>query len=193
MYQVHSPISLDLIHQVAAGEHLAFEHFFYHYKSYVYSIALKFTHEESLAEEIVQDVFVRVWKYRDKLTEVQDVDAWMRTVTKNRSLTELKKLAKDAAGKKGYFDWQPAAWQSANSNGQSTDQLLQKAISRLTPQQQKVFELSFLEGMKKDQIAALLDISPATVGVHLKLAARSVRAFLTDQSDLAILLLILYA
>ncbi|MFN3300549.1 MAG: sigma factor-like helix-turn-helix DNA-binding protein, partial [Sediminibacterium sp.] len=61
------------------------------------------------------------------------------------------------------------------------------------PQQQKVFELSFLEGMKKDQIAELLDISPATVGVHLKLAARSVRAFLTDQSDLAILLLILYA
>ncbi len=193
MYQVHSPISLDLIHQVAAGEHLAFEHFFYHYKSYVYSIALKFTHEETLAEEIVQDVFVRVWKYREKLTEVQDVDAWMRTVTKNRSLTELKRLAKDEAGKKGYFNWQPAAWQSANSNGQSTDQLLQKAISRLTPQQQKVFELSFLEGMKKDQIAELLDISPATVGVHLKLAARSVRAFLTDQSDLAILLLILYA
>ena len=186
MYQVQTPISIDLIHQVAAGEHLAFEQFFFHYKSYVYSIALKFTHDEILAEEIVQDVFVRVWKYREKLSEVQDIDAWMRTVTRNRSLTELKRLAKDAQGKKEYFNWQPTEWQSANSNGESTDQLLQKAISRLTPQQQKVFELSFLEGMKREQIAELLDISPATVGVHLKLAARSVRAFLTNQSDLAI-------
>ena len=193
MYQVQPPISIDLIHQVAAGEHLAFEQFFFHYKSYVYSIALKFTHDEILAEEIVQDVFVRVWKYREKLSEVQDIDAWMRTVTRNRSLTELKRLAKDAQGKKEYFNWQPTEWQSANSNGESTDQLLQKAISRLTPQQQKVFELSFLEGMKREQIAELLDISPATVGVHLKLAARSVRAFLTNQSDLAILLLILYS
>jgi RNA polymerase sigma-70 factor, ECF subfamily len=193
MYQVQTPISIDLIHQVAAGEHLAFEQFFFHYKSYVYSIALKFTHDEILAEEIVQDVFVRVWKYREKLSEVQDIDAWMRTVTRNRSLTELKRLAKDAQGKKEYFNWQPTEWQSANSNGESTDQLLQKAISRLTPQQQKVFELSFLEGMKREQIAELLDISPATVGVHLKLAARSVRAFLTNQSDLAILLLILYS
>ena len=193
MYQVQTPISIDLIHQVAAGEHLAFEQFFFHYKSYVYSIALKFTHDEILAEEIVQDVFVRVWKYREKLSEVQDIDAWMRTVTRNRSLTELKRLAKDAQGKKEYFNWQPTEWQSANSNGESTDQLLQKAISRLTPQQQKVFELSFLEGMKREQIAELLDISPATVGVHLKLAARSVRAFLTNQSELAILLLILYS
>lgn len=193
MYQVHSPISLDLLQQVAAGEHLAFEHFFYHYKSYVYSIALKFTHEEILAEEIVQDVFVRVWKYREKLAEIQDIDAWMRTVAKNRSLTELKRLAKDTQGKKDYFNWQPSEWQSANSHGQSTDQLLQKALSRLTPQQQKVFELSFLEGMKRNQIAELLDISPATVGVHLKLAARSVRAYLTNQTDLAILLLILYS
>jgi len=193
MYQVQTPISIDLIHQVAAGEHLAFEQFFFHYKSYVYSIALKFTHDEILAEEIVQDVFVRVWKYREKLSEVQDIDAWMRTVTRNRSLTELKRLAKDAQGKKEYFNWQPTEWQSANSNGESTYQLLQKAISRLTPQQQKVFELSFLEGMKREQIAELLDISPATVGVHLKLAARSVRAFLTNQSDLAILLLILYS
>ena len=193
MYQVQTPISIDLIHQVAAGEHLAFEQFFFHYKSYVYSIALKFTHDEILAEEIVQDVFVRVWKYREKLSEVQDIDAWMRTVTRNRSLTELKRLAKDAQGKKEYFNWQPTEWKSANSNGESTDQLLQKAISRLTPQQQKVFELSFLEGMKREQIAELLDISPATVGVHLKLAARSVRAFLTNQSDLAILLLILYS
>ncbi len=193
MYQVHSSISLDLIHQVAAGEHLAFEQFFYHYKSYVYSIALKFTHNETLGEEIVQDVFVRVWKYREKLPEVQDIDAWMRTVTKNRCLTELKRLAKDAQGKKEYFNWQPSEWLSPNSNGQNTDQLLQNAISRLTPQQQRVFELSFLEGMKRDQIAELLDISPATVGVHLKLAARSVRAFLTNQSDLAVLLLILYS
>ncbi|MBL0884504.1 MAG: sigma-70 family RNA polymerase sigma factor [Chitinophagaceae bacterium] len=193
MYQVHSSISLDLIEKVAAGEHLAFEQFFYHYKSYVYSIALKITHNETLGEEIVQDVFVRVWKYREKLPEVQDLDAWMRTVTKNRCLTELKRLAKDAQGKNEYFNWQPTEWLSHNSDGQNSAQLLQKAMSRLTPQQQRVFELSFLEGMKRDQIAELLDISPATVGVHLKLAARSVRAFLTNQSDLAILLLILYS
>ncbi|WP_326993602.1 RNA polymerase sigma-70 factor [Chitinophaga sp. 212800010-3] len=183
----------DLISEIMTGSQRAFEALFLRHKDRVYAIAFAYTESEPDAEEIVQDVFLRVWKNRSKLGEVENLEAWLYTVSRNLSLSVLKRIAKEGKRKDDLIHFMPSTVTDAESQLQVSEiqSLLQKALLLLSPQQRKVFELSRLKGMDRGMVAEALGLSPATVSVHLTIALRIVRAFLLNQKqDSAIILLL---
>jgi len=172
---------------VAAGDQKAFEQLFFQHKDRIFTIALTYTENRMIAEEVVQDVFVRVWKNRRKLKEIGVFSSWIYAIARNRSLTALQKIARDGQRKEALVAYLPAAVSDAEERIQDdyTEALLEKAMIRLTPQQRKVFELSRIQGYSRKEVAEILNLTPATVSVHLTIALRSIRAYLANHPELS--------
>ena len=139
------------------GDRKAFESFFYEHKDRVNTIALTYTANQFIAEEIVQDVFLRVWKNRAKLNEIESISSWLYTITRNLSLTAIKKIAKEGLHNQDLISHLPFQVNDSDDriNEYSLKKLLEEALQTLSPQQKKIFELSRLKGYDREQILHL--------------------------------------
>jgi RNA polymerase sigma-70 factor (ECF subfamily) len=194
MWANHSFTAYDeaaILFAVSTGDQKAFAALFSRYKDRVYTIAFTYTDNRTIAEEVVQDVFMRVWKNRPKLNEINNFSSWIHVIARNRALTELQKIAREGERKEELISYLPTEVSDAEQKLQdnSMEELLEKALTRLSPQQRKVFVLTRLQGHSRTEVAEMLHLAPATVSVHLAIALRSIRAFLTNQLELTTLLL----
>ncbi|AYD47629.1 MAG TPA: RNA polymerase sigma-70 factor [Arachidicoccus soli] len=169
-----------LIKDISKGDEQAFQKLFMYYKDKVYSIALVYSENSNDAEEVVQDIFLRIWKYRAKLMEINNLEAWLITITRNSSLTLLKKRALESKRKEGLSDYFPKYINDTTYliEEKQLQGILEEALKHLSPRQRKIFELSKIQGKDRTSIAQSLGLSPATVSVHLTIAIRVVRNFL---------------
>lgn len=181
----------SLFFKVANGDEKAFSELFHLYKQLVYNVAWTYTENKVLSEEILQDVFVILWKHRSRLTGINDLPAYLYIIARNRSLRVLKQVA---VGKTQ--DIQSVSYLTATADDpfyrlseRRVQELLQQALVMLSPQQRRVFELSRIQGLQREQIAREMGISKATVSVHLTIALRLVRAFLVSSLEVFLVLL----
>ena len=150
------------------------------------------TRSEILSEEIVQDVFMKVWDKRDQLQEINYVNAWLRTVARNTCSNYLRTLAMEKLAMNRYALQNNAETPSAENDviAKEYEQIIEAAIRQLPPQQKKVYLLSRQAGKKQAEIANELNISIYTVKEYMKLAQRSIRQYLESNLDISILLAI---
>jgi RNA polymerase sigma-70 factor (ECF subfamily) len=182
----------DLLARVAEGNDRAFEKIFHHYRPKIYSYAYQLFGNIQMADELVQEVFMKVWLHRDKLPHILRFDSWLFIIARNQIFDMLKLLAKEATARQ-----QMARILDPEAN-LVEDQLLDKenelrlrhALDRLSPQQKLIFTLSRHQGMKHEEIASRLNISRNTVKTHLVHALKTLRDLLHFHSDGALLLLI---
>ena len=175
---------------IADGDQSAFATFFELYNTRVYSYALKILHLPDVAEDVVQEVFIKVWNHRAQLPSINNIESWVITITRNQIYNHLRSLAQEEK-----FIRQVLAENSSNETVESMafnelHNLLQQAINNLSPQQKKVYELSRNEGLSRKEIAELLGISSNTVKTYMQEALRDIRHFL-KQHDQQILILLL--
>ena len=177
-----------LLALIAQGDELAFTRLFEQYRDRIYSIAVKITHSTTIAEEIVQDVFLKVWLRKDHLNEIQNLGAYLLVVTRNTVYKALKRIAKDYELTLLTDNDQLLA--DSNSEDLVMEKeynlLLQKAIDRLPNQQRQVYHFMKEEGLKREEAAALLHLSPETVKFHLAQAMKNIRTFCMLHLDIFI-------
>lgn len=153
------------------------------------------TRSEILSEEIVQDVFLKVWQKREELNDISYFNAWLRTVAKNTCFNYLRKLAIEEIGNNRYALYSESTSPSSENDliAKEYQQLLDAAVQKLPPQQKKVYELSRQAGKKQEEIAREMNISIYTVKEYMKLALRTIRKHLEDNLDTTILLILVPA
>ncbi|GAB3418263.1 RNA polymerase sigma factor [Niabella aquatica] len=180
--------------RVALGDEASFETLFRLYKDRTYSIALVYTENREDAEDVVHDVFFRIWKYRARLTAIRDFNAWIVIVTKYRSLTVLKKKAKEYVQREALMKCLRFEINDAESSllDKELQQMLHALLNRLPAQQRKIFELSRLQGLDRHTIAQKLRLSPSTVSVHLTNALKAIRLLLNQQGNVDLICLFLF-
>ncbi|MEO6133771.1 MAG: RNA polymerase sigma-70 factor [Ginsengibacter sp.] len=182
-----------LLLQVAKGDEIAFRQLYDVYRQKIFSLGMYLTHSEVLAEEIVQDVFMKVWEKRSQISEISFFNSWIRTVARNTCSNNLRSLAieklalHEYALKTNIAPISPAA----RFEAKEYQQILEEAIQQLPPQQRKVYLMSRRQGMKQEDIATKLNISYYTVKEYMKLANRSVINYLGAKLDIAISLAVL--
>ncbi|MCC6761719.1 MAG: RNA polymerase sigma-70 factor [Chitinophagaceae bacterium] len=178
----------DLLCKVADGDALAFRQLFNHYRNKIYSLGMYLTKSETLAEEIVQDVFMKVWEKRAELVDIQQFNSWLRRVAKNTCSNYLRDLAVERLAMNKLSEKQDALAASVESNVIEKEyrQILEEALQRLPPQQKKVYILSRQAGKKQEEIAREMNISLYTVKEYLKLAQRSVRQYIAQRIELVV-------
>lgn len=176
----------DLLTLIASGDKSAFRELFCRYQNKVFSAAWKFTHSRDAAEDLVQEIFTKIWVHKDKLQEVQNLSAYIHTVTKNHVFNHLRKLANEHKMKTKLTVAEPDTCTQVYDFVQYRElqQLVMEAVSKLPPQQQKVYQFSRNQGLKHEEIAAQMGISKSTVKGHLVEALGSIRRYLNSKGEM---------
>jgi RNA polymerase sigma-70 factor (ECF subfamily) len=169
----------ELLLQLQNGREDAFAQLFNVYKGNIYTVAYKFLKSPVLAEEIVQDVFLKVWLKRNEMALIKDFNAYLFIMARNFIFDRLKKAAYEVNARAGLND-QPLYTDDAEYlvRQHQCQQLLQLAIQQLPPQQKQVYLLAKEQGLSHDKIAEQMNLSRLTVKTHMAKALQAIRRYL---------------
>lgn len=175
----------NILLSVAEGDTQAFRLLFDHYRPKIYSYALHLTESSSHADEVVQEVFLKLWTNRQSLRQVESFNGWLYAVARHCIFDAFKKTAKEARAMKEIGEAGAVASNNVDDLilERENEQLLQKALSMLSPQQQTIYYLSRHRGMKHEEIAKELSISKNTVKVHMVNALKAIREYVSKNPD----------
>lgn len=181
-----------LLSLLAQNSEYAFQLVFDRYRNNIYKVAMMYVKSPVIAEEIVQDVFLKLWFQRKHLTEIRSLESWFFTLTKNLTLNCMKKIAHEWTAREKWIKQNGLSENNADDKILNAEyqQLFQQAIAHLSPQQQQVYKMAKEQGLSYDAISRQLCISPLTVKTHMARALASMRLFLQQNGDLSILLII---
>ncbi|MEM7548981.1 MAG: RNA polymerase sigma-70 factor [Bacteroidota bacterium] len=185
--QIFLRSDLELFEQIKFGDNQkALECLFDKYFRSLCVFAKTFLNTNDLAEEVVSDVFVKVWDKRKCLEVNTNVRAYLYRSVKNESLNQLKK---------DYWDFEDLSEQeyeisSEESNAEhmimfeETSLAIDELINQMPPKRALIFRLNRIDGLKYKEIAELLFISVYTVQNHMIEAVKFISGYHTNiESD----------
>jgi len=182
---------LELFARISENDEAAFTQLFLSYTERLYPYVTNLLNAELWAVEIIQDVFLKVWKNRHTLRQIENPSAYLFRMAANRTLDHIKRHAIEV--KTQYYISRQALYDTHNSTEEQldfriTDNLLKAAIKSLPPQRQLVYRLKHEEGLSYDEIADKLHISKNTVRNHIAEALAAIRAYLLKYTGILLLL-----
>lgn len=180
-----------LILLVSQGNREAFTQLYSRHLDAVTQYIRLFTNSEDEADEVIQDVFVRIWEQRDKLSTVTAFKSYVAKAARNRLLDHLRHLA---VRKAAIIDLQTTATAETPEDVwhyRYIYEKVQQQITALPAQCQHVFRLSVEKGMSLDEIAAELRISKSGVKNQLYKAQKLVRQCFEETDNHLFLVLLL--
>jgi len=167
------------LRRIAGGDESAFRMVFDHYRPIIYTLSLRYTRNEWIAEEIVQDVFMKVWVNRNALPGIQNFGGWIFTIAEGLTINAVKKLVRDKEKAQLYFSDPLSVDITFDSAEQENHYatILKEAVQQLPARQQETYLLIKEQGLKREEAAKVLNVSPETVKSNLKQAMRVIRAY----------------
>ncbi|WP_073003493.1 RNA polymerase sigma factor [Mariniphaga anaerophila] len=163
-------LKTDLLILLKKGDMLAFDTIYKQYSKRLYAFVFRYLKQDNDTEEIVQEVFLKIWESRKKIDLYTSFDSFLFTIAYNSTISLLRKRVNE----KKYLDHIKSR-QQVNNAENIIDDIHFKEMSRqvevlldeLTPRQKEVFVLSREDGLTHDEIAEKLGISSNTVKNHL--------------------------
>ncbi|MBS1662867.1 MAG: RNA polymerase sigma-70 factor [Bacteroidetes bacterium] len=181
----------DLFRQIAIGDEAAFGELFRRYDRRIYPFVLKMIKSEVLAEEITQEIFIKIWKTRERLPSIDQPEAYIFTIAARHTLDQIKKKLNE---NRMLQRLSTTLYPVHNDPEEmllfkDKEALVQQAVDQLTPQQKAVYTLSRQQGLSYEEIGQKLGISPNTVRNHLVKALQSMRDWLEQQDHIPVILI----
>jgi RNA polymerase sigma-70 factor (family 1) len=183
----------DLLAKVATGNEASFEVLFRRYQIRLLQYVSMFIKSPQVAEEVVMDVFMKIWLGRDLISQIENFDSFLFRVAHNKAIDFLRSVSKNA-------DFRELMWDTMQQrNSEAADAILLRrefeqkvrhAMSLLSEQRRKVFELSREQEITHEQIAYHLGLSKNTVNNHIVEAKRFIRSYLSKNLDIAYLFIL---
>jgi len=157
-----------------------FDRIFDQYKGRIYAYVLAISKSEYAAEEITQEIFIKIWVSRDNLHEINNFDGYIFKIARNLSLNYLRKVAYNEKMSSELIRIAAKDGDNAETrfNLFEYNKLINEAVDSLSPQRRLVFKLSKEDELSYDEIAVQLNLSKNTVKNHYLTAAGVVRSFL---------------
>lgn len=150
-------------------------------KNKLYRFALKFMHDKQEAEDIVQEVLIKVWKQRDRFGELLNFEAWCMKLVRNQSLDRLKSLHYKTL----VLEINPEMASQNKTPYQHAEQVdrmqtIRQLIDSLPEKQQEAIHLRDVEGFSYQQIADIMSINMTLVKVYLFRARNTIKTKLLN-------------
>ena len=184
----------ELFSAIAEGDEQAFAEVFFRYTAKLFPFVRNMINSESWAEEVVQDVFLRLWQGRENLVHVENPSAYIYRIASNRALDYIKTNARDI--KLQYYIAArntPKAFNvtEADMDFKRAETLLKEAVENLPPKRKEVYLLAQEQGIHQEEIAKKLGISPHTVRNHIAEAMLEIRTYLREKGGFTALVLMI--
>lgn len=174
------------------GDEDAFRRVFDFFHNRLYSFVFSITKSHYTAEEIIQEVFIKLWYKRETIEVSSSFDSFVFTITKNLTYNFLRDAAKRETLKTDFFyisDFEKRQTENAVLSNEYED-LLNDIVERLPKQKKSVFIMSRQEGKSNQEISSLLGISEKTVKNHLWKTLQIIKAQLEPHLDIIIIIFI---
>lgn len=182
------------IQSLRKGEKKAYEAVYNEFFGVLYHLCLQYLHDEKVAEEIVQDSFMKLWEIRDSLNDQFNVKSFLYTVAKNNSLNHLRnrKVSLKHLENMKYLEMQ-FNYEALERLGnyirfEELRNKIEESIASLPPEIIETFRLSRFEELSYKDIASRQEISIKTVEARISRALRILRVELKDYLPLIYLI-----
>lgn len=184
-----------LLKRLKEGDTTAFIQLYDHYHHPLYIFILRFVKLPEYAEDVLQDVFLKIWEIRERINPELSFSAYLYKISRNRVFKLLKKIVTDNAMQSKLMNELEIATETPHLKLQwkQYNDLLHKAVDQLPPQRQKVFKLCREQGKTYDEAAAELGISRNTIKEHMVAAMKSIKEYIFQHGELSLMLLLILA
>jgi RNA polymerase sigma-70 factor (family 1) len=157
----------------------------------LFRFSCSFVKSEQVAQELVSDVFIKLWQIRGQLATIDNLKPYLFGITKNFSLNYLAKASKNLSIQLSNIDHGHPDIESLIEFKSPEDVYISKetiknivqAIRELPPQCQLIFSLVKVDGLKYKEVAKLLDISVFTVRNQVAIAVKKIEGALPEKSQ----------
>ena len=179
----------EVLTRVATGDQRAFTSVVEQYSARIYAHVLTYIKNAARAEEITQDIFVKVWELRAELPAIANFAGYLYIMTRNRAISAFRERIFNPEPEKDELETDGLNPAGMLEFRQFSDTIM-RGIDRLPPRRKQVFTLSRFEGLAYEEIARRLDISKSSVNQHIVEALLFLRTFLRNETLLPCLLFI---
>jgi len=182
-----------LLYELSQGNELAFTKLYNEYKNVVFSTALKITKSRMLAEEVVQDVFLKIWQNHENLAEITNIENYLFIISRNHIFDMIKKIARDTSlvVDSNYKSTSTNDTEDAIKDDQYNI-ILNQIVDQLPPQQQKIYKMAKWDGLSHQKIGEDLGISTETVKKHMAQALKFVRTKISPYMNMFMTLFLFF-
>ena len=172
---------MEVLELIAKGDQRAFVLLVDHYSATIYTHVLTYLKNAAHAEEITQDILVKVWKNREDLPAVTNFPGYLYIITRNMTISAFRqKIASWDDSQHDELESDSLNPAGALEYRQFSDTVLQ-GIKLLPPRRQQVFTMSRFDGLSYEAIAQQLGISKSSVNQHIVEALLFLRTHLRNQ------------
>jgi RNA polymerase sigma-70 factor (ECF subfamily) len=165
------PITPELIQEAVRGSQPAFRAVVEANQGFVYAVAFRFVNDQQEAEDITQEVFVRLWKNLKSYRHEVKLTTWLYKIVTNRCLDFLKsrhgRQQKNKVDINNTHFVQDSSTPEKEFQQQELSRIIHAAAEELTPKQKAVFILRDLEGLTSEEVSAALSMSAGNVKSNL--------------------------
>ncbi|MCG2615245.1 sigma-70 family RNA polymerase sigma factor [Terrimonas sp. NA20] len=170
-----------LLKKIAEGDEPSFRILFDRYHKKVFAHLFGITKSKEVAEELMMDIFVKLWAGRELILDIRDMDAFLKKVGYNKSMDFFRIAARNAKLQKAIereMEQGTGIPADVRLHDLELKEILRNAARQLSPQRRLVFTLSREEGLTHDEIAQKLNLSRHTVKNHMIEAIKSIKKHL---------------
>lgn len=191
MYTIPPYEEQSLLLQVAEGDETAFRKLVHQYADLLGVYIYRLIHNREQTEEIVQDVFLKIWQTRESLTTIRNFRTYLYVISRNQALNAIRSLIRERNRRK---KWEQSifteAFEDDALNREQQLSLMDKAINTVPAQQQKAWLLSRREGLRYKDIAKQMDLSPETVKKYIQYASLAITRYFETHLGIALFCLL---
>jgi len=182
----------ELLAQVKKGSKSAFAMIYKQYKTKVYWKIKSKINDAAIAEELMQDVFIKVWEKRADLDPEKSFIAYLFCIANSRIIDFCRKEKRDqqVMGNLQRIGTEVFEEPMESDLSKNEGELLIQAIEKLSPQRKRIFILCKLDGKSYEEVSKMLGVSASTISDHIVKATKTLKKELIHMNTLACILFV---
>lgn len=173
----------ELISRVSKQDRQAFDLFYDRYSQIIFNLCVRILRDAAEAEDVLQEIFVQIWREAERFDPTRaSAKTWLFTIARSRALDRYRsrKTVKQRLDDDAADDLSSVAVQEDFQHSSLMQQYVEKALQQLTPEQKKVLEMSYYEGLTQEEIAEKLGEPLGTIKSRIRAGLMKLRSYFAD-------------
>jgi RNA polymerase sigma-70 factor (ECF subfamily) len=178
--------------KMSGGDEYFFNLIFEKYRNRLFAYLFKVTKSRETAEEIVLDVFLKLWHGREAVTEIENLEAFLFRVAHNKAIDFFRAAKRNPTMQQEIWEsiTEAISYETADKKllDKNLEAIVESAVNQLSPQRKKVYYLRNSEDLSYGEIASALNLSSNTVRNHLAASVQFIKEFLLKNDVLKLMI-----
>jgi RNA polymerase sigma-70 factor (ECF subfamily) len=171
-----------LVQLIASGDKKALQILFARHNVRVFRFVLRFLGDESLAEDLVSEVFFDVWRQADRFESRSQVSTWLMAIARNKALTVLRRRTTEELDEEvAEFIEDPADNPEVTMQKTQRSAVLQDCLGQLSPAHREIIDLVYYHEKSIDEVAEIIGVPQNTVKTRMFYARKRIGELLATK------------